>query len=163
LQLELKEIEKQRPLFFGHGDLCFNNILIEPISCSIKLIDPKADSIGNIKIGYVDPFYDLAKLNHSFRCFYDSIVNNMFSISHHKDQYKLRIYKPFNYELANFYFQKIFLNKLIDEEILRILTSNLFLSMIPLHKEDELKMGVLLIIGISLFYDIDIKNYCLDK
>ena len=23
---------KQRPLLFGHGDLCFNNILIEPIS-----------------------------------------------------------------------------------------------------------------------------------
>ena len=163
LEKELRKIEKKRPLFFGHGDLCFNNILIEPISGSIKLIDPKADSIGNIKIGYVDPFYDLAKLNHSFRCFYDSIVNNMFSISHNKDQYELKIYKPFSYELANFYFQKIFLKKLIDKEILRILTSNLFLSMIPLHKEDELRMGVLLIIGISLFYDIDMKNYFLEE
>ena len=71
LQKELKEIEKQRPLFFGHGDLCFNNILIEPISGSIKLIDPKADSVENNKVGFVDPFYDLAKLNHSFTCFYD--------------------------------------------------------------------------------------------
>ncbi len=162
LQKELKEIEKKRPLLFGHGDLCFNNILIESISGSIKLIDPKADSIGDNKIGYVDPFYDLAKLNHSFRCFYDSIVNNMFSISYEKDQYLLKIYKPFNYEVANFYFQKIFLEKLIDKEILRILTSNLFLSMIPLHKDDEQRMGVLLIIGISLFYDIDIKNYSLE-
>ena len=162
LQKELKEIEKQRPLFFGHGDLCFNNILIEPISGSIKLIDPKADSIGNNKIGYVDPFYDLAKLNHSFRCFYDSIVNNMFSISHNLGQYELRIFKPLNYEMANFYFKKIFLDNLIDKELLRILTSNLFLSMIPLHKDDEQKMGALLIIGISLFYDIDMKNYILE-
>ena len=162
LQKELKEIEKNRPLFFGHGDLCFNNILIEPISGRIKLIDPKADSIGNNKIGYVDPFYDLAKLNHSFRCFYDSIVNNMFAISYKNDQYDLRIFKPFNYEMANFYFQKIFLENLIDKELLQKLTSNLFLSMIPLHKDDEEKMAALLIIGISLFYDIDIKNYILE-
>ena len=162
LQKELKEIEKQRPLLFGHGDLCFNNILIEPISGSIKLIDPKADSIGDKKIGYVDPFYDLAKLNHSFRCFYDSIVNNMFFISSKNNQYVLKIYKSFNYDVANFYFQKIFLENLIDKEILRILTSNLFLSMIPLHKDDEQRMGALLIIGISLFYDIDIKNYSLE-
>ena len=161
LNKELKEIEIQRPLFFGHGDLCFNNILIEPISGSIKLIDPKADSIENNKIGYVDPFYDLAKLNHSFMCFYDSIVNNMFSISYIKDQYFLKIFKPYNYEIANFYFQRIFLKNLIDNKLLRILTSNLFLSMIPLHKDDEQKMGALLIIGISLFYDIDIKNYIL--
>ena len=162
LQEELKEIEKKRPLLFGHGDLCFNNILIEPISGSIKLIDPKADSVGNNKIGFVDPFYDLAKLNHSFRCFYDSIVNNMFSISYKKGQYELKIFKPFNYEVANYYFQKIILEKLIDKELLRILTSNLFLSMIPLHKDDEQKMGALLIIGISLFYDIDMKNYILE-
>ena len=161
LQKELKEFEKQRPLLFGHGDLCFNNILIEPISGSIKLIDPKADSIGKNKIGYVDPFYDLAKLNHSFRCFYDSIVNNMFSITYDKDQCELRIFKPFNYEVANFYFKKIFLDSLIDKELLRILTSNLFLSMIPLHKDDEQKMAALLIIGISLFYDINMKNYIL--
>ena len=162
LQKELRDIEKQRPLFFGHGDLCFNNILIEPISGSIKLIDPKADSIGNNKIGYVDPLYDLAKLNHSFRCFYDSIVNNMFSLKYDKDQYELKIFKPFNYDVANFYFKEIFLENLIDKDLLRILTSNLFLSMIPLHKDDEQKMCVLLIIGASLFYDIDMENYNLE-
>ncbi len=162
LQKQLKEFEKQRPLLFGHGDLCFNNILIEPISGSIKLIDPKADSIEDKKIGYVDPFYDLAKLNHSFRCFYDSIVNNMFFISNKNDQYVLKIFKPLNYDIANFYFEKIFLEKLIDKELLRILTSNLFLSMIPLHQDDEQRMCVLLIIGISLFYDIDMKNYSLE-
>ncbi len=162
LQKELKQIEIQRPLLFGHGDLCFNNILIEPISGSIKLIDPKADSIGNNRIGYVDPLYDLAKLNHSFSCFYDSVVNNMFSISYDNDQYILKVFKPFNYEVANFYFQKIFLDNLIDKELLRILTSNLFLSMLPLHKDDEQKMVALLIIGLSLFYDIDMKNYILE-
>ena len=163
IQEKLKNIEKKRPLFFGHGDLCFNNILIEPISGSIKLIDPKAESLGNNRIGYVDPFYDLAKLNHSFSCFYDSIVNNMFFLKKNNNQYKLEIYKPFNYKIANYYFNKIFLNKAIDKELLRILTSNLFLSMVPLHKENEQKMCAFLIIGISLFYNIDMGNYILKK
>ena len=163
IQKKLKKIEKERPLFFGHGDLCFNNILIEPISGCIKLIDPKADYVGKNRIGYVDPFYDLSKLNHSFRCFYDSIVNNMFTISFNIDQYELKIFKPVNYEVANFYFKKIFLEKLIDKELLRILTSNLFLSMIPLHKDDEEKMCALLIIGISLFYNVDMKTYILEN
>ncbi len=162
LQKKLYQIEKQRPLKFGHGDLCFNNILIEPISGSIKLIDPKADSIDNDKVGYVDPLYDLAKLNHSFSCFYDSIVNNMFSISCFNTQYQLKIFKPYSYEVANFYFKKIFLDNLVDNELLRILTSNLFLSMIPLHKDDEQKMAAFLIIGLSLFYDIDMNSYILD-
>jgi hypothetical protein len=35
--------------------------------------------------------------------------------------------------------------------------------MVPLHKDDKQKMGVLLIIGISLFYDIDVENYILEK
>ena len=87
----------------------------------------------------------------------------MFSISFNEDEYQLKIFKPFNYEIANFYFQKIFLEKLIDKDLLRILTSNLFLSMIPLHKDDEQKMGALLIIGISLFYDIDMENYIFEK
>ena len=66
-------------------------------------------------------------------------------------------------KLLIFIFKKIFLEKLIDKDLLRILTSNLFLSMIPLHKDDEQKMGALLIIGISLFYDIDMENYILEK
>ena len=87
----------------------------------------------------------------------------MFTISFNIDQYELKIFKPVNYEVANFYFKKIFLEKLIDKELLRILTSNLFLSMIPLHKDDEEKMCALLIIGISLFYNVDMKTYILEN
>ena len=86
----------------------------------------------------------------------------MFSISFSKNQYELRIFKPLNYDVANFYFKKIFLEKLIDKKLLKILTSNLFLSMLPLHQEDDEKMAALLIIGISLFYDIDMKNYFIE-
>ena len=82
-------------------------LTIKELSEISKIPAQTIDSIENNKVGFVDPFYDLAKLNHSFTCFYDSVVNNMFSISYNKDQYQLKIFKPFNYEIANFYFQKI--------------------------------------------------------
>ena len=60
----LKGYEKNLKQYIGHGDLCFNNILVDQISGCIKLIDPKAywDKKRNI-FGLVDPNYDLAKLN----------------------------------------------------------------------------------------------------
>ena len=42
---ELIKFEKIRPLHLGHGDLCFNNILVDPIYGTINLIDPKASVI----------------------------------------------------------------------------------------------------------------------
>ena len=158
----LEKYEQELPLFFGHGDLCFNNILIEPISGCIKLIDPKAERLFNNKVGYMDPNYDLAKLNHSFSCLYDSIVNNLFTLIYEKKRYFLKIIKPKNYEAANFYFKKIFTDKLIKEDLLRILTSNLFISMVPLHQDNEDKMCALLIIGISLFYNVDLETYMIN-
>ena len=160
LNKKLSNYEKSRPLFFGHGDLCFNNILVEPLSGCIKLIDPKAENLNNQKLGFIDPYYDLAKLNHSFSCLYDSVVNNLFYLKMTKNNCRLKIIKPKNYEVANFYFKKLLLKKTkIDENLLRILTSNLFLSMSPLHQEDENKMCTFLIIGISLFYNIKLDIY----
>lgn len=152
--------EKSRPLFFGHGDLCFNNILVEPLSGCIKLIDPKAEIINNKRLGFMDPYYDLAKLNHSFSCLYDSIVNNLFYLSIKKESCILKIIKPKNYEVANFYFKEILIkNSKIDKNLLRMLTSNLFLSMSPLHQEDANKMCTFLIIGISIFYNVKLDIY----
>ena len=48
---------------FGHGDLCFNNILIEPFFDEIKLIDPKADfNVSKDHLGFIDPFMILQNL-----------------------------------------------------------------------------------------------------
>ena len=155
----LKSFEKNRPLFFGHGDLCFNNILVEPISSSVKLIDPKAfRNPRNNQIGLVDPMYDLAKLNHSFSCLYDSIVNNLFILNKNANEIELFIIKPPNYDVANFYFKNIFGAKIIESETVRLLTSSLFLSMLPLHKENPNRVLALSIVGICLFNNININN-----
>ena len=38
----LKGYENNLKQYIGHGDLCFNNILVDQVSGCIKLIDPKA-------------------------------------------------------------------------------------------------------------------------
>ena len=44
IQNLLRKFDSKSRLWFGHGDLCFNNILIDPFSLTTKLIDPKAFS-----------------------------------------------------------------------------------------------------------------------
>ena len=115
-------------MHIGHGDLCFNNILIDPIYGKVNLIDPKGNYHKKLGFyGVVDNFYDLAKLNHSFEGLYDSVVNNLFKFVIIKDkEFRIEIFKPRNYEKMNFYFSKKILDQRISRNDLSLLTSNLF-------------------------------------
>ena len=156
----LKEYDHNLKQYIGHGDLCFNNILVDQISGCIKLIDPKAywDKKRNI-FGLVDPNYDLAKLNHSYRYLYDSIVNKLYSIKINNKKVELIIYAPSEYDLVNKLFDQILIKKNIDDDLLRNLTASLFLSMLPLHKEDLDRFLCLAILGSIVFNKIDIKQF----
>ncbi len=156
----LKGYEKNLKQYIGHGDLCFNNILVDQISGCIKLIDPKAywDKKRNL-FGLVDPNYDLAKLNHSYRYLYDSVVNKLYSINIVKNNVELSIYAPSEYDLVNSLFDQIIINKNIDVDLLRYLTASLFISMLPLHEEDQDRFLCLAILGSIVFNKIDIRKF----
>ena len=157
---ELAKLDKNRCGHLGHGDLCFNNILCEPISGTLKLIDPKAYKNPNSTIiGLNDKLYDIAKLYHSISFLYDSIVNNLYSFKfdNHK-QIDLKIYKPKEYFIVNKLFENIIENHKINKHELKIVTSSLFFSMLPLHKDDEERMLVLSIIGSLILYNQTIKS-----
>ena len=155
LSKNLKFFDKNSISWFGHGDFCFNNILIDPYSLSIKLIDPKASNTsGNQYIGFVPKNYDLAKLNHSFVGLYDSVVANMFTL--HvigKNKFKFDIFYPDKFIFIKDIFQEVFFenNQDLIREINQI-TSSLFLSMLPLHAEDPKRVLVLAMIG-NLFFE----------
>tara|TARA_B100000965_G_scaffold268972_1_gene227481 strand:- start:3420 stop:5054 length:1635 start_codon:yes stop_codon:yes gene_type:complete len=156
---ELGRIDKFRYGHIGHGDLCFNNILCEPISGTLKLIDPKAYETSDTSIiGLNDKLYDIAKLYHSISYLYDSIVNNLYSFRMHDNKkIDLKIYKPKEYLLVNKLWNDIIKNHKIDKNELRIVTASLFYSMLPLHKEDEERMLVLSIVGSFILYDHSMK------
>ncbi|MDC3029610.1 hypothetical protein OA176_01260 [Prochlorococcus sp. AH-716-P13] len=160
LKNDLVFYEKNINHYVGHGDLCFNNILVDYKSGSTKLIDPKAfmHEEENI-IGLIDPNYDLAKLNHSYKYLYDSIVNDLYSIEVINSKVELFIYAPKEYELVNLLFNDILIGNNIEEDILRIITSSLFLSMLPLHIDNENRLLCLAILGSIAFNNIDLRKF----
>ena len=150
----LKAFDQNSEVWFGHGDLCFNNILIDPYSLTIKLIDPKAsNTLGNGYFGCVPRNYDLAKLNHSFIGLYDSIISNMYSLKIiERNVFNLEVFIPHKYDFIKNIFLDVFFednNQLLYD--IRSITSSLFLSMLPLHSEDPKRMLALAIIGNLIF------------
>ena len=141
-----------RSYYYGHGDLCFNNILVDPYSFIIKLIDPRLSASHPGGIGAVAPEYDIAKLNHSFIGLYDSVVNNMYHIDlcSRSKCVNLQLFTPPRYE----YIAKVF-NDVFQEHIsaeTRMLTAYLFFSMLPLHLENPRRVLALACIGNVLLY-----------
>ena len=139
--------------------MCFNNILVDDISGSVKLIDPKSFYSKNHNIwGLMDSNYDLAKLNHSFKYLYDSVVNDMFYINYEDDKIDLKIYAPKDYEIISNLFENKILKNNIEPDLLRKLTSNLFLSMLPIHLDDVDRVAAFAIIGSIIFNKYDFKK-----
>ena len=161
----LKEIEKNRPLHVGHGDLCFNNILVDPVFGALKLIDPKAALDASTgKCGLMDPLYDLAKLNHSFLGLYDSVVNNLYTLTKASPlELTFKIYTPASFQYISEVFQNEFLLERVDEGACTLITANLFLSMLPLHRDDPDRMAALAIIGLTLLVHGNINPFFLKQ
>jgi len=133
-----------------HGDFCFNNILFDTFSNTIKLIDPRGSFGEKCQGIYGDRKYDLAKLMHSSIGHYDYIVNNLFQVDEHNNS--------FNYSFPLRENQSI-LDKL-SYELMRKLDAKandilfivglLFLSMCPLHNDNPRRQRLMYAHG--LFY-----------
>lgn len=155
----LMPFERERSLYIGHGDLCFNNILVDPLFGTLKFIDPKAAIHKETGIcGLMDPLYDLAKLNHSFCGLYDSVVNDLYSLQHSLESgYTFRVFAPKDFRIILRMFQDMLLLERVDEAICTLATANLFLSMLPLHRDDPERMVALSIIGTTLLIHENLK------
>ena len=86
------------------------------------------------------------------------MVNNLYKLSIVDiNNISLEVYKPKEYEIYNDFFKEIILDKRIKYEVLKLLTANLFLTMLPFHIEDKNRVIVLALLG-SVFmskYSID--------
>jgi hypothetical protein len=126
-------------LAFGHGDLCFSNILYGKSAQLMKFIDPRGASDATDL--YTDPYYDVAKLSHSVLGLYDYINNGMFTISVAGDL-SLNLACDMADRGAE---QQIFRQRLAehgyDYRLTRLYEASLFLSMLPLHAEGPRKLA----------------------
>lgn len=121
-----------------HGDLFFGNMLYDINSDTLKLIDPR----GNFGLDgvYGDIRYDMAKLNHSIVGRYDFIVNGLYAITTSDVDRREFEYIMYDSEVKHKALEEMFKSYLeqygFNYEEIMVITGLLFLSMIPLHKEN---------------------------
>ena len=155
---ELNPFEKDIILRKIHGDLCFNNILADPITGVVRLIDPRGETPDSTwPIGFGDARYDMIKLLHSSKYLYDLIVNDMFTIKFLKNTVYFSVKIPGYYNFVNKEIEDKIIGKSLTDDEERILTSSLFFSMLYLHRENPLRCMALTCIG-QLIYTGNFSN-----
>ena len=148
LTVNLKKINNKK--IYMHGDFCLSNILYDSRMNVVKLVDPRGHKTKDNYFEMIKSHkYDLTKLSHSLLGFYDLInvgeieaetfiiKNNIVNI---KCNYVVDLYHRMIYEKA---FEYEFLEGIKLKDYLSTSIS-LFLSMLPLHSDNEIKQITLL-------------------
>ena len=133
-----------------HGDFCFNNILYDSYSGTIRLIDPRGSFGENLPGIYGDIKYDLAKLLHSSVYNYDYIVNDLshFHVNGKKINYSFNL-RP-NHELLTSLSFDLVKKMGFDPQQIDILVALLFISMCPLHSDSLRRQKLMYAHGLYL-------------
>lgn len=153
LMQQLRHLSQSIPVSLIHGDLCFSNILFEPASNVIRLIDPRGDFMGSVNQG--DPRYDLAKLLHSVHGRYDFMINDLFRLEQQQLVFELSMpQSEYLQQLEQSLFDKIQAQSVYPLNDLILLESLLFLTMLPLHSDQPKRQIAFLLTGLKLLNQV---------
>lgn len=146
--------DKEEKLVVGHGDLCFSNILYSRDVSLLKLIDPK----GAMKEDdlYTHPYYDLAKLSHSIWGSYDFFNSGLFQITIEGDM-KFCLSMDTDNTAYGTVFGEYLKKHGYDPIQVRLYEASLFLSMLPLHMDQENKVFAFLLNAMNIMEEL--KKY----
>lgn len=126
----------------GHGDPCLSNILYDPATSTMKLIDPKG-AISESEL-WTHSLYDYCKLSHSILGDYDFINNMLFDVvmgDNAEHRLVLKSNPPQTYKQT---FERQ-VSATQNLGALRLGEASLFLSMLPLHLDNPRKVAALLL------------------
>ena len=147
---KIKSMYNENDFCVMHGDFCFNNILFDTFSNTMKLIDPRG-SFGEQCVGiYGDRKYDLAKLIHSSLGHYDYIVNNLFQIEEHGNEINYSFPLRNNHVILEQLSTKLLQQTSADQNNIMFITGLLFLSMCPLHADNARRQRLMFAHGILI-------------
>lgn len=135
-----------------HGDYCFSNILFDSNNYIFKLIDPRGRLDADATI-YGDPRYDIAKLRHSVVGLYDFIVQGLFKLTETDSGFEYKILTTKDYRVLEDIFNKYSIENGFDVQEIKFIEGLLFLSMIPLHKDNFDRQKVFYLKAIELLND----------
>lgn len=132
-----------------HGDYCFSNILFDSNNYVFKLIDPRGRLNKDATI-YGDPRYDIAKLRHSIVGLYDFIVQNLYRLTEDENGFEYKILTTKDYSQLEKIFDKGAEKYGFKPREIKFIEGLLFLSMIPLHKDNFSRQQVFYLKSIEL-------------
>lgn len=141
-----------------HGDYCFSNILYDLNTQVVRLIDPRG-SFGRQKL-YGDSRYDIAKLRHSVVGCYDFIVADLFKVSEDNNVYSFDIVRPEAYQQLKTYFDDLVFKCGYKPEQIRLIEGLLFISMVPLHRDNPLRQLAMYLTGIRILNEVIEDENC---
>jgi len=141
-----------RHLALGHGDLCLSNILYDPRTGLLRLIDPKGGT--DLEGLFTDPGYDLAKLSHSILGGYDFVVKGLAPITIGPDMAPAVAVPDQDVAPHQALFRARVAEEGLDIDAVRLDEASLFLSMLPLHADDPRRVLGLALVGVGIVADL---------
>lgn len=149
----VKAISKNITQTIMHGDYCFSNILFDSSNYIFKLIDPRGRLNKEATI-YGDARYDIAKLRHSACGLYDFIVQGLFKINEKRKSFEYKILTTKNYSVLEEVFDNLAIANNYNPQDIKFIEGLLFLSMIPLHKDNFNRQKIFYIRAIELLNNV---------
>jgi len=151
IEQKIKTIHDEKDNCLIHGDLYFSNILYNSEINNYKLIDPRG-KWGNEIAG--DIKYDIAKIRHSVVGSFDTITNGLYSAEYDKtDGIRLNVFEPMHHQIIC---EELDTNikKYWNLEIIKMIEGLLFISMLPLHKDNFERQLAFFSIGIKRLNEV---------
>jgi hypothetical protein len=147
-------IDDECTVGYVHGDFCFSNILFDFRKQMIRVIDPRGiDFEKNITI-WGDIRYDIAKLSHSVIGLYDYIIAGRFSLeadvpgaSIHLNIFSNKMVDAIQAE----FMKRSFVGIAVNSKQNFAFMIQLFLSMLPLHADNEKRQLALMANALGLY------------
>jgi hypothetical protein len=135
-----------------HGDFCFSNILYDFRTDNIKTIDPRGIDLNEQFTIYGDSYYDIAKLSHSILGLYDWIIAEYYDVEIIQNDIQFSLDVPDSIKGI----QQLFLSLINDRfqlqsNALYAMQIQLFLSMLPLHNDDQKRQQALMANAFRLY------------
>ena len=138
---------------FIHGDFCMSNIMYDFKANRIKIYDPRGMDFNNQITPYGKSEYDHAKLMHSVFGLYDYIISNFYTLSYSEYRINFTIDNPPELVGIQNMYKDVFETE--NFKHLYAVMIHLFLSMLPLHSDNEQRQFALLANAFRLYIELE--------
>ena len=141
-------------LAVGHGDPCLSNILFHRDIGLFRLIDPRGAE--TLDAAWMHPLYDLAKFSHSVLGGYDFVNNALFECQLDAGLgLTLRLERGGPPEWAQAAFLQALADAGLSARVVRAYELSLFLSMLPLHRDNPRKLPAFCLIAGAIIDELE--------